>query len=214
MNRRNWTCSCPLRMCRNSHVLFVAARRRKRPSASRVCNQALAEAASAAAAGRIALRPRVDTREAAADPIDVLVRLWKEDMQKKHRMDRGLFIAHFVENTDYITAIKRCTSDISTRSRVLPTARRLISTRCSCSSLWMNTGLKANASPRGAVASGFQQRRRTTGICRPTNDWMFWDGFQIVLRIKQPGSDLESLVHRSQAAFGWNGVKTRVSGSA
>jgi predicted choloylglycine hydrolase len=148
------------------------------------------------------------------DQIHELVRLWKADIQKRYNADPDLFIAHFVQKTDYVTAIKKWAPEILDEIKGIGDGAEIDFNTMFVFQFVDEYWAQGERIAQGRCSSlGFSAGDGQPAYVAQTNDLeTFRDGFQVVLRIRQLGSDLETLVHSNVGCIGWNGVNNKSIG--
>ena len=143
-----------------------------------------------------------------------VVRLWKEDIHTRHGVDPVDFINRFVAKTAYDTAIKKWVPDILDEIRGIADGAEIDFNTMFVFQFVDEYWAQGERIARERCSSlGFNAEEGQPAYVAQTNDLeTFRDGFQIVLRIKEKGSDLESLVHSNAGCIGWNGVNNKSIG--
>jgi isopenicillin-N N-acyltransferase like protein len=140
-----------------------------------------------------------------------LIKLWKADIKNQYKMDPDLFVRQFMKKTDYISAMRKWTPDVLDEIRGMASAAE-----CDFDSVFVSQffdeyyaqGKFISASRCSSL--GISRQNGEPAYIAQNNDLeTFRDGFQVVLRIKVDGSDLEILVHSNPGCIGWNGVNNK-----
>jgi len=143
--------------------------------------------------------------------IHELVTVWKNDLAERYQMNAAAFIKRFVKQTDYVVAIKKWTPDLLDEIKGIAEGAGVDFDTMVAFQLadeyWAN-----GAALAGDHCSGLGWPKRDglpTHIAQNMDLEGFRHGYQVLLHIKQPGSDLEAFVVSHAGLIGWNGMNNR-----
>jgi predicted choloylglycine hydrolase len=143
--------------------------------------------------------------------IHELVKLWKDDLADRFKMDAGAFIQRFVKQTEYVSAIKKWTPDLLDEIKGIAEGAGLdfatmLVFQC-MDEYWANGAALAADHCSGL---GWPKRDGSaTHIAQNLDLEGFRNGYQVLLHIKHQGSDLETLVVSNAGLIGWNGMNNK-----
>ena len=146
--------------------------------------------------------------KALRDEIHALVKLWKMDLQRAHKIDADVFIKKFLANTDYQKAIKKWTPElwdelqgISEGSGIdLDTvfAFQLVD------EIWV---LGRDILAEKCTTIGLSKSEKHPVMVAQTLDIpTFYHGFQTLLHIKDPAHDMETFLFTFPGFIAANGI--------
>jgi hypothetical protein len=146
--------------------------------------------------------------------IHALLRLWKADLEKEYKLDAATFTRRLLEKTDFLTAIKRWTPGLIDEIKGIAAGAGVDFETMLLFQLpdeyWVNG--EAIAAERCTGLGMSRQGKQPTIIAQNLDCESFRDGYQIVLHIKHPGSDLEAFVLSFPGLIGANGMNNKAVG--
>jgi isopenicillin-N N-acyltransferase like protein len=143
--------------------------------------------------------------------IHELIKLWKADLADRYKMTADAFIKRFVKQTDYLSAIKKWTPDLLDEIKGIAEGAGLdfdtmLVFQC-MDEYWANGDALAADHCSGL---GWPKRDgSTTHIAQNMDLEGFRNGYQVLLHIKHPGADLETVVVSNAGLIGWNGMNNK-----
>jgi predicted choloylglycine hydrolase len=148
------------------------------------------------------------------DKIHEGIRLWKTDLHKTYKMDPDAFIKRFVQQTNYLPAIKKWTPELLEEIRGIAEGSGIDFDTMLVFQLideyWVNGG---DVAVEHCSSLGFRKSGEYPSYIAQNVDYeCFRDGFQVVLHIKHKDSDLESLVLSQAGLIGSNGMNNKAVG--
>ncbi len=149
-----------------------------------------------------------------ADSIQELLKLWKADLAARYKMDAAAFIKKFVQQTDYLPAMRKWTPDLLDEVRGIAQGAGVDFDTMLVFQLvdeyWVNgPGIAGEHCSALGFSSG---KGRPSYIAQTMDLEGFRNGFQTVLHIKQPDSKREAFVLTCAGLIGLNGVNNRSVG--
>ncbi len=147
-------------------------------------------------------------------PIHDLVGLWKEDLKNGFGGEVDELIRRFFEKTNFIPSIKQWTPDLLEEIKGIADGSGIdFDTMLAfqfLDELWLNMEpiLKEHCSSLGFSAGATEP----TYLAQNMDIEEFHDGFQVVLHIKLPDSDLESFISSFAGMIGLNGMNNKAIG--
>jgi hypothetical protein len=146
--------------------------------------------------------------------IQALVARWKDELEQGSGMNADELIVRFVDRTDYVAAMLRWTPDLLDEIRGIADGACVELDTMLCfqlvDELWNNLEV---AFPEHCSSLGLPPQGGEPAFLAQTMDIeRFRDGSQVVLHIRYPDSDLESLVLTSAGMIGLNGLNNRAVG--
>ena len=146
--------------------------------------------------------------KALRDEIQTLVKLWKKDLHRAHKIDADVFIKKFLANTDYQKAIEKWTPElwgelqgISEGSGIdLDTvfAFQLVD------EMWV---LGRDILAEKCTTIGLSKSEKHPAMVAQTLDIpTFYHGFQTLLHIKDPAHDMETFLFTFPGFIAANGI--------
>jgi isopenicillin-N N-acyltransferase like protein len=143
--------------------------------------------------------------------INALVRLWKADLSEQYKMDADEFIDKFLERTSFVEAIKKWTPELLDEVRGIADGGGVDFDTMLAFQLvdeyWVNGRAVAREHCSGL---GVARRGGHPSIVAQNMDLEgFRQGFQVVLHIKQPGTNLEAYVATCAGLIAANGMNNR-----
>src|SRR5262249_43755092 len=146
--------------------------------------------------------------------IHEIVQRWKAELAKVFKMDADKFIRRLLSETNFVAAIKKWTPDLWEEIRGIAEGSGIEFD--TIFSLQLPDECFAHGETiigEHCSSLGFSKTEgRPACIAQNMDTPTFADGFQLVLRIKHPDSDLESLVLTQAGCIGLNGVNNRAIG--
>lgn len=147
-------------------------------------------------------------------PIHDLVELWKDDLQHGFEREADELIQQFLGKTNFLSSIKKWAPDLLEEIRGIAYGAGIsFDTMLAfqfLDELWLNMDgiLKEHCSSLGFNAEGSEP----TYLAQNIDIEEFYDGFQILLHIKYPDSDLEAFVSSFAGMIGLNGMNNKALG--
>lgn len=148
------------------------------------------------------------------EPIHALLKLWKADLKARYEMGADASIQRFLKSTDFLPAIKKWTPELLDEVNGIAKGAGVdFDTMFAFQLLdeyWCHgPGLAGeHCSSLGLARRG----DRPTMVAQNMDLEGFRNGFQAVLRIRQPGSKLEALVMTCPGLIALNGLNNRSVG--
>jgi isopenicillin-N N-acyltransferase-like protein len=149
--------------------------------------------------------------------IHALVDLWKADIEKKHKIDPDVFIKKFLEYTDFPAAIRRWTPELLEEVRGIADGSgqdyETIFAFQLVDEMWVlgSEMLASNPETKNDFCTtiGTQKSPGTPSMVSQTLDIpTFYHGFQTLLLIKEPDSDLQSMIFTFPGFIAANGMNS------
>ena len=143
--------------------------------------------------------------------IGALVSLWKADLTRQFKMEADAFIAKFVDRTQYVQAIRKWTPDLMDEVRGIADGANIPFDTMLVFQLvdeyWIFGGPVASEHCSGLGVA--RRGDRPTVVAQNMDLEGFRQGFQVVLHIKHPGSNLEAYVTTNAGLVALNGMNSR-----
>jgi predicted choloylglycine hydrolase len=148
------------------------------------------------------------------DQIHQAVRLWKAELADAFKMDANAFIERFVRQTHFVRAMKKWTPDLVEEIRGLAEGADIDFATMLVLQLPDECFVNGEAIAREHCSSlGFSRSGERPALVAQNMDTpSFVDGFQLVLHVKHPDSDLEAFVLTQAGCIGLNGMNNRAVG--
>jgi isopenicillin-N N-acyltransferase-like protein len=149
--------------------------------------------------------------EALRDPIQTLVRLWQEGLERDFEQGAREVIQRFLAGTDFVSAMRTWTPGLLDEIRGIAQGAGLgFDTMLAyqlLDEMWNNAAVVVgeHCSSLGLPAGGGEP----ACLAQTVDVERFRDGFQVLLHIRHPDSDLESLVLTCAGLVGFNGVNNK-----
>ncbi|MBN1135828.1 MAG: hypothetical protein JXM73_04540 [Anaerolineae bacterium] len=143
--------------------------------------------------------------------IQEVIQIWQAELAAGFELDAGQVIHRFLQRTDFVNAIQKWTPDLLDEVRGIADGSGLpFETMLAfqlIDELWANGDLVVG---EHCTAIGFPTSVEEPAYLGQTLDLeTFRDGFQVVLHIKDPNSELEALVASIAGLIGFNGMNNR-----
>lgn len=143
-----------------------------------------------------------------------LVRRWKEDLEKTHKVAAAAFIQNLLKKTDFRPAIERWTPGLLDEVRGIADGAGLdfdtVYAYQLVDEVWA-MGADLGLSKCTSVAVG-RRNGNPAYVAQTLDVPVFYHGYQTVLRIKDGGNGLETLVFTIPGIVGLNGLNSRSVG--
>jgi isopenicillin-N N-acyltransferase-like protein len=149
--------------------------------------------------------------------IHALVGLWKADIEQKYKIESHVFIKRFLEYTDFPSAIKRWTPELLDEVRGIAEGSGLdydtVFAFQLVDEMWV-LGAEMLGSDRETINDrcttiGRQKSLQEPSIVSQTLDIpIFYHGFQTLLHIKDPESDLQTMLFTFPGFIAANGMNS------
>ena len=146
--------------------------------------------------------------------INQVVGKWKAHLEADYKMKPDEFIAQFFKKTDFLPAIKKWTPDLLAEVRGIADGAGVDFNTMLLFQLPDEEWVNAEA-VTGEHCSGIgvnQQGKRPAMIAQNLDISGFYNGYQTLLRIKDPHSDLETLVFTCAGLIALNGMSNKSVG--
>ena len=136
-----------------------------------------------------------ELREAISRHLD----LYRENIQQETGLDAQVFFDRFYVETDFLPAIERYTPDLLEEVRGIAEGSgrnfdEVLARQLSDEDPWFRQIIKfGRAVPENCSCLGTREGEHSL-IAQNMDSWPYYDGFQMLLRVREPDSDVESLV--------------------
>jgi hypothetical protein len=142
------------------------------------------------------------------------LKLWKENLHQSYKMEPDHFIQKFLARTDYVKAMKKWTPDLLEEVRGIADGAGVdfgtMLVYQWVDEYWVQG--EAVAAEHCSALGVARHRDRPAMIAQNLDIEGFNDGFQVVLHVKYPNSDLESFVFTPAGLIGANGMNNHAVG--
>lgn len=146
--------------------------------------------------------------------INEVVGRWKTHLETKHKMKVAEFIEKFFQKTDFLSAIKRWTPELLEEVRGIADGAEVDFNAMLLFQLldeeWAHGGEVAGE--RCSDIGVNRQGTRPAMVAQNMDITGFYNGYQTLLHIKYPNSDLETMVFTVAGLIGLNGVSNKPVG--
>jgi len=148
------------------------------------------------------------------DKIHEVVNRWMDDMTRMYQMEAVKVIDRFISGTNFVPTIQRWTPDLLDEIRGIAVgadvAWETMLAFQLLDEMWSNEDAiyREHCSSLGFSAQGAEPAYVAQNVDVET----FRDGFQVLLHIRHPDSDLESFVLSTAGLIGFNGINNHSIG--
>ena len=142
------------------------------------------------------------------DDIHKLVNLWKQDLEKTYNTDADVFIKNFLGKTNYQAAIQKWTPELWEEIKGIAAGSELdfdtIFAFQLVDEMWV---LGRTLQQDHCTTIGTNKTEKNPAVVAQNLDIPpFYNGFQTLLRIKQPEKDMETLIFTFPGFIAANGI--------
>lgn len=142
------------------------------------------------------------------DDIHKLVNLWKQDLEKTYKTDADVFIKNFLGKTNYQAAIQKWTPELWDEIKGIAAGSELdfdtIFAFQLVDEIWV---LGRTLQQDHCTTIGTNKTEKNPAVVAQNLDIPpFYNGFQTLLRIKQPEKDMETLIFTFPGFIAANGI--------
>jgi len=146
--------------------------------------------------------------KALRDEIHTLVKLWKQDLQRAHKIDAYVFIKKFLANTDYQKAIKKWTPELWGELKGISEGSGLdldtVFAFQLVDEIWV---LGRDILAGKCTTIGRSKSEKHPAMVAQTLDIpTFYHGFQTLLHIKDPAHEMETFLFTFPGFIAANGI--------
>lgn len=142
------------------------------------------------------------------DDIHMLVKMWRQDLEKTYKTDADVFIEDFLDKTNYQDAIQKWTPELWEEMRGIAAGSELdfdtIFAFQLVDEIWV---LGRTVQQEHCTTIGSNKTENNPAVVAQNLDIPpFYHGFQTLLRIKQPDKDMETLIFTFPGFIAANGM--------